>query len=251
MAYWGYFPIMKKILEYFEIPHVLEIGVDKGQTLLPLVHYLSLNNDSFSLVGCDVLVRTELKVVLNQMRTNLKENQLFSLFEKSSLELLPEVIESHPEEIASGGLFSLILIDGDHNYYTVKKELDFANQLLYPHGVIIFDDYAGRWSHKDEYFSELKEYKDKNIGTPVQHTEKKGVKPAVDEFLENNPDWVMSRLLEEYEPVLLFRKNMWIFERYPEQDVKTSDSDKMFWSVKPGPRLTELHARQRKKRVEA
>ena len=36
MAYWGYYPLMKELISAHKYPKVIEIGVDKGQTLIPL-----------------------------------------------------------------------------------------------------------------------------------------------------------------------------------------------------------------------
>tara|TARA_R100001594_G_scaffold62436_1_gene96743 strand:- start:386 stop:1102 length:717 start_codon:yes stop_codon:yes gene_type:complete len=205
MAYHGYYTFMKEFLEAYPKPSVLEVGVDKGQTFLPLHHHLSCKED-FLLVGVDVHIRDDLWITFNAMQMNLKnhERQMAFLHNESSLEYLPKITEQLPEDF--GGLFHLILVDGDHNYYTVKKEFEEIPKLLRMGGLIMFDDYDGRWSHQDEYFSEFEEYKDNKLATKRVNTEKKGVKPAIDEFLEENKDWELYQPDLESEVVFLFRK---------------------------------------------
>ena len=68
MAYWGYFDVIKVFLRDIENPRVLEVGVDKGQMLLPLLNWLSINKDKFHLVGNDIITRDELLVQLELMK---------------------------------------------------------------------------------------------------------------------------------------------------------------------------------------
>jgi len=249
MAYHGYFEVMKAILSHYQAPSVLEIGVDKGQTLLPLLHILSLEKKRFTLAGCDIYVRQELQDTLFSMTSNLTPEQDFRMFNKSSLELLPEILDAHSEYLKTPygvkqRVFNMVLIDGDHNYYTVEKELKYVSKLLSEYGIIIFDDYHGRWSEKDEYFSELEEYKKQGLGTPNQNTEKKGVKPAVDEFIQENPEWEMNHLFEDFEPVLIYRKGYWNIEC-----TKREDIDGRFhghFQVSLGPKFLKLLNKEKK-----
>ena len=217
MAYWGYFHFMKEVCSLAKDaagqgPRVIEIGVDRGQTLLPVLHYLSLNFDNFHLVGCDIHMRDALNVQLEQMSSNLKENQIFEFAFDSSLNVLPALLKSlDGTQFEGKGYFNLMLIDGDHNYYTVKREFETIPHLLAPGGIIIFDDYDGRWSNQDEFFIEREGYakNEKALPREIGETEsKKGVKPAVDEFLEANPNWAKTKLpqFDDYEPIILYRK---------------------------------------------
>ena len=43
-------------LKYFEHPKVLEIGIDKGQTAIPICHNLSLLDRPFSYDGIDIKI---------------------------------------------------------------------------------------------------------------------------------------------------------------------------------------------------
>lgn len=212
MAYWGYFPLMKEILSSHKYPKVIEVGVDKGQTLIPLLHYMSLEFENFHLVGVDIHVRDELNAKLGNMFTNLKPQQTFDMAVASSLDYLPACLENLKDTpYENEGYFNLMLIDGDHNYHTVKREFDFIPHLLAPGGIVIFDDYDGRWSHQDEFFIEREGYADNKMALSREDGEEetKGVKPAVDEFLEANPDWVLTKhpSFQDDEPVILYRRN--------------------------------------------
>lgn len=211
MAYWGYFPLMKEHLKGYQYPKVLEVGVDKGQTLIPLLQYLSIGFDDFHLVGNDIYVRDELKIKLELMTMNLKNQQTFDMAVTSSLEFLPKFVETmQGTPYEKEGYFNLMLIDGDHNYHTVKKEFEYIPKVLAPGGLVIFDDYDGRWSNKDEFFIEREGYADNPMALSREAGEesKTGVKPAVDEFIAANPDWILTKLpaFADKEPVLIFRK---------------------------------------------
>jgi hypothetical protein len=209
VAYWGYFDVIKVFLRDIENPRVLEVGVDKGQMLLPLLNWLSINKDKFHLVGNDIITRDELLVQLELMKNSTTAEQSFDFYRMSSLEYLPNMTSELRDMGATNGYFHLMLIDGDHNYYTVKRELEQINDLLLQGGIVIFDDYDGRWSEKDEYFADFEEYKDNPDATKRIETEseKKGVKPAVDEFLRENKDWSAAKYkpLSDHEPIIIYR----------------------------------------------
>jgi len=220
MAYWGYFDFLKAFIKETKIerPQILEIGVDKGQFFIPLLHFLSMEFNSFSITGCDIYYRDELLVKLELIKKNLKETQEFFCYCESSLTLLPKILNSPRDLLKSRtgliessdpnekGLFDIILIDGDHNYYTVKKEFEYMPGLLKKGGLIIFDDYSGRWAEKDEYFSEFPLYEGNKLATPRQETEKRGVKLAVDEFLEENLEFTMTAdMAPTEEPRVIYR----------------------------------------------
>ena len=210
MAYWGYLPIVKNHINTFfkDHPNVLEIGLDLGQSFVPMLFYLSKNNPNFSLIGCDVLIKDPLKAILGGCSRDLTETQQLIIVTQSSLEFLPE-LEKQCNELDKP--ISVAMIDGDHNYHTVKKEFESIPKLLAPGGMVIFDDYDGRWSNQDEFFIEREGYADNEMALSREEGEEeiKGVKPAVDEFLAANPDWVMTKhpQFQNDEPVILFRKN--------------------------------------------
>ena len=197
MAYHGYIPWIHKFSSQFEKPVILEIGVHSGQTLFPLAQRYSANNKKFRYIGVDVLLRDYVKVVVEYM--DLKEgDQEIMLFETTSLDFLSQCRLT----------FDVVLLDGDHNYHTVSKELPLLANILRPGGVIVCDDYEGKYAEKDQYFSEIEECK--HIETLVKREDvdpsKQGVKTAVNEFCEENPEWEKVTFYSEGEPVILFRK---------------------------------------------
>lgn len=229
MAYHGYINFMCGHLSLFPNPTILEIGVDKGQTMFPVVNFLTRlctdNDRNYLYTGIDVLFRDHVIIGANHINYanwNL-DNQitqhtagLISLKEQNSLEALPELNDT-------GIKYVLALVDGDHNYYTVKKELEFVSQMISPkYGIIICDDYNGPGGLQDEYFSELdKFYKgtggNENVNNLVKREDcdfgdKVGVKYAVDEFIEENDEWSLNNTYHTDEPVLLYKPEFINFE---------------------------------------
>jgi hypothetical protein len=182
-------PIMG-FLNYFESPNVLEIGIDKGQTTIPLCHNLAVINKNFTYDGIDIKISDYIQTIfINMAYISLfgfrghPEPSNIMLFQKNSLDILPKII-------ATGKKYNLILLDGDHNYYTVSRELKLLEQLCLPSTLIICDDYNTKWAHEDLYYSEYKEYSDVEQATKRKETDKVGVKAAVDEFVKNsNGKW--------------------------------------------------------------
>ena len=207
MAYWGYMPIIKRHINDFfkDNPTVLEIGLDLGQSFVPMLFYLSKNYPNFSLLGCDVLIKDSLQVILAQCSEDLTETQQRATVTQSSLEFLPE-LEKQCQELNKP--LSVAMIDGDHNYYTVKKELEYCSRMMHPLGLILVDDYQGKYAKSDLYYSDYDTHKDiEGLFDKSQNTsDKQGVGTAVDEFLEENPDWEMSIYFKNHEPCLLYRK---------------------------------------------
>ena len=206
MAYWGYIPFIKKHIDTFfkDNANVLEIGLDLGQSFVPMLFYLSKNNPNFSLIGCDVLVKDSLQAMLVPCSQDLTETQQLAIVTQSSLEFLPE-LEKQCQELNKP--LSVAMIDGDHNYYTVKKELEYCSRIMHPQGVILVDDYQGKYAKKDLYYSDYDTHKhidglfDKSQNT----SDKQGVGTAVDEFLQENLDWSMLSD-PQFEPCLLYRQ---------------------------------------------
>ncbi|MHA2303396.1 MAG: class I SAM-dependent methyltransferase [Candidatus Thorarchaeota archaeon] len=193
MAYHGYTNLMCQFLDALPNHHVriLEIGIDKGQMMIPLVHHLIKTHRPFEFVGIDILVKDHLDVILRGF--NLDERRAkVSLINGNSLEEISKI----------SGTFDLILVDGDHNYYTVKNEMTHIERLSRPHTIVLCDDYHGKWGQKDLYYSEREGYAEIKIATERKETEKQGVAPAIDEWLEEHVNWTSISPLGG-EPILL------------------------------------------------
>jgi len=175
-------------------PSVLEVGVDRGVTFISLAAHLSRAKKEYNLIGVDVLVQESTALTVSFLDRNPDEQRIY-LLQGNSLVVLPSLV-------SQGFKFDVVLIDGDHNYYTVSKELESLNDLTYDHSVVLIDDYNGRWSERDLWYAEREDYSKVDVTTKPVETEKHGVKPAVDEFLQKNPQWRMSKPLNG-EPVVL------------------------------------------------
>jgi predicted O-methyltransferase YrrM len=132
------------------------------------------------MVGVDVMIQEQVKLMASMFERS-QEHQVY-LFEANSLEVLPKMIDQ-------GLTFDLILLDGDHNYHTVRQELESVDLLLNQRGICIVDDYHGRWSDKDLWYSQRPEYENNQLASKPIDTDKHGVKPAVDEFIGLHSSW--------------------------------------------------------------
>lgn len=132
------------------------------------------------------------------MNMDLMPSQQVFYVEGNSLDVLPKMINEKMK-------FDVVLLDGDHNYYTVAKEMALIGELVQPNAMIICDDYSGRWAEKDMWYAERKGYEgNKHVTAPIE-TEKHGVKIAIDEWLNSHPEWQKAQPIPG-EPILLVRK---------------------------------------------
>jgi predicted O-methyltransferase YrrM len=196
MAYHGYIPSIKQFLSQIQSPKVLEIGLCKGITTIPLLAFMSRMHENFEFVGVDVLVQESLLIILNNI--DVLPSQKMIIHQDSSLNALPKLTESSKK-------FDVVLLDGDHNYYTVSRELEYLDSLTNQNSIVLIDDYHGRWSEKDLWYSEKEGYESADKATKRIDTEKHGVKPAVDDFLMKNSNWELLTPIPG-EPVMLRRK---------------------------------------------
>jgi predicted O-methyltransferase YrrM len=178
------------------VPTILEIGVDRGVTMLPLVVFLARTRQEFVFVGVDVMRQEAVQVMLSHL--DLQEAQRVFYVEENSLSFLPKTQ-------MSGMKFDVVLLDGDHNYHTVSAEMKHLEELTNPGAIVICDDYDGRWAERDLWYAERPGYEDNKVATVKVETEKHGVKTAVDEWLDAHPTWQKLQPIQG-EPVLLMRK---------------------------------------------
>ena len=197
MSYHGYIPFMKQYLNLFESPNVLEIGVDKAQTTSPILQSLSVNKKKFNFIAVDIKIYDEVKISLGHF--DLSNDQKFYLIHDNSLNFLKNTkIEGH---------FDLILLDGDHNYFTVRQELDLLERYIHKNTILLCDDYIGRWSNKDQFYVELDGYSDVEKATKKIDSEKHGVATAIDEFLSTRDSRFKTMSLMKGEPIMIVDKS--------------------------------------------
>lgn len=188
---------MKKYLyDLKHPPRVLEIGVDRGVSYVTLATFLTRAHEKFEMIGVDVLVQEQVVIMANNL--DRTPDQRLYMIQDNSLKALPAMA-------AAGDKFDLVLLDGDHNYYTVNKELSYLNDITMPGSMVLIDDYSGRWAERDLWYAARPEYADNASVTVPVDGEKHGVKPAVDEFLSAHPEWKSSCPVDG-EPIMLVRQ---------------------------------------------
>ena len=206
MSYLGFTrPVCRHYLSQIEFPKILEIGVDRGHTAVALIQNLSAAKDKFLYAGIDILLQKDLKEILGQFENvtlslvdNLDDRAIV-LFEENSLDWLGQ---NQKADIK----FDLVLIDGDHNYHTVFNELKLIQPLIKPTTLIVCDDYFGRYSEKDMFYSEREEYKDVTHATSRQKSEKEGVRNAVIDFIsQSSINWTIDAFNKE--PCFLYQED--------------------------------------------
>ena len=162
-----------------------------------MLHYLRHSKRRFKWCCVDIWKSERLAIMLHYM--DFVEGQGVEFHVQNSLEFLWETDEK----------FDLVFLDGDHNYHTVSKELEMLPDCMTETGIIIVDDYHGRWSEKDLWYAERDSHSDPGVqarATQRAETDKHGVRPAVDEFLKANPEWTgVVPMIGE--PILLVRKD--------------------------------------------
>jgi hypothetical protein len=196
MSYLGFTKVVSSFAEILKSQNkgtvtILEIGVDRGQTTIPLLHNLVANEVDFVYVGVDI--RSDPTVVeqfmqMDGIRPHYQgsehENPNCYYIIQNSLDWLPQFTEKNPDF-----KFDIILLDGDHNYQTVTKELSYFNQLTLPHSLCVLDDYYGKYAHKDDYYADKPSHDGLDHKNFDRTHEKKGMQQAVQDFLNQEPGW--------------------------------------------------------------
>lgn len=196
MSYHGLLPLCKGFLDSLHkdaSPKVLEVGVDRGVSFITLTTFLARTRESFASIGVDIKIQEQVQIMLANL--DLQASQQSYLIEDNSLTVLPKMIEQNMK-------FDLVLLDGDHNYHTVSKEMSLLSSLVTENSLIVIDDYDGRWSNRDLWYAERPDYETVSVATKPVSTDKTGVQPAVDEWLEKNSSWKKFKLTSG-EPIVL------------------------------------------------
>lgn len=196
MSYHGYIPIVKQLLTHIDAPNILEVGIDTGATLFPLVFDLVRSGKKFGFTGIDVKIQDHISVVLGNI--NYEKDQNVRIINNNSLKVLPASVEA-------GEKYDIILLDGDHNYYTVKRELELIDKLTHEYSLVVVDDYNGRWAERDLWYAERDTHAAVADVTARVETTKHGVKTAVDELLDEHRDWSSCTLITG-EPIVLTKQ---------------------------------------------
>lgn len=187
---------------------ILEIGVDRGQTSLPLMQNLIDLGIDFIWTGVDIRYDDTLHQQINLMRgvdhIDLQGSPVNSkayYVTYNSLEFLK----------IDKNVYDVIMIDGDHNYDTVKEELSYLPKITHPMSLVVLDDFGGRHEGKDSWYSDRATHKElEHLSTHLSKSKNKGgVKAAVIEFLETHSGWTLSSFFHYKDPAFLTQKISW------------------------------------------
>ena len=126
------FPLIKKIRP----KHIVEIGSETGKNTKNILNYCEENNSKLTSIDPNPIFN------VNELKE--KYGKKFEFFEDLSLRTIPFLDE-----------FDMILIDGDHNWYTVFHELKSIENIYkktdnYP--IIILHDTGWPYARRDLYY---------------------------------------------------------------------------------------------------
>lgn len=189
MSYLNLVEFFTQYCDHFAHPRILEIGIDKGQTAIPLLHNLIGKGQKFNWVGVDVRYDATADLQMMSMRGIIKPPNE----EWNCAYTIMNSLDYMPRSAMQNNKFDLILIDGDHNYATVTKELSHIRALSHEASLVVIDDYQGKWSLTDMFYVNRETHKDNELLDRPEVTKvpgKMGVKQAVDDWLSENADWI-------------------------------------------------------------
>lgn len=186
---------IRQILDDRKPKTLLEIGVLRGDCTLQLLEWCAANGAHLTSLD-PVAWEGELPEEVKQALPGYKYKRGQQGFEewvvvpKGLEEVFRRGLQTHWTCLKTRSLdylnspefrgFDLYLIDGDHNYFTVTRELERIHQHSKPGDVLLFNDVTGPWARRDLY------YDPDFIPTEYRHTKKQGVRTAIDDFLDRS-----------------------------------------------------------------
>ncbi|SHK24150.1 glycosyltransferase [Tepidibacter formicigenes] len=154
--------IIQPIFEKRKPKHIVEIGSDEGKNTEKVLEYCKRNDGKITVI--DPSPRYDTKI---WEKNNMK---YLKIYKELSLNVLPKL-----------NCYDIVLIDGDHNWYTVYNELKiiYKNNSLENFPIIILHDVSWPYARRDLY------YNPENI--PLAYRKpyaKKGIDPESTNLLE-------------------------------------------------------------------
>jgi predicted O-methyltransferase YrrM len=136
--------VLNIIVHLLDIKNYLEIGVHNGASMSYVVNQ---NKNAINCYGIDLFKKTSKQYkrdklseirTFNNIQLNNTSNSTISLIQGNSV--LKNTIDkvNHLE-------YDLLFIDGSHSFNYVKKDFENYSKLVKKNGIIVFDDYSGRW----------------------------------------------------------------------------------------------------------
>ena len=182
--------------------NILEIGVDRGQTALPLIHNLIHHGLNFTWLGVDIRLDKNFNEQLSFI-DGIDRLENAPYIQANSLDFFPKFIQQNPNWTG----FDLIMLDGDHNYETVSQELSYLDDISHSYTMCIIDDYNGKHADRDTFYADKETHKRLNHKDLKRNAERQGVNNAVDDFLKDSKTWQLFNPFPDEEPVILLREN--------------------------------------------
>jgi len=148
---------IKRLAKQHRPRTVIEIGLKYSTTtLLPIFQKYGTQH----YIGVDPVDRYKCPPAFQEF---------FEYRQGVSFDILPQLEE-----------LDFVMLDGDHNYYTVTKELNLLHELQHPGCVILLHDVEEPWARKDLY------YAPERIPPEWRNGPKQGVLTAVEDFLKEH-----------------------------------------------------------------
>ena len=174
-----------KILNSLKPKRILEIGVYEGANTAKILRWCKSNRSHLTSVDpCEWIGDTlpkSFRAPYKNKSLKLIPKYLINIYEKSIEKFWSVKKKTSLDYLKNEKKkFDLIILDGDHNYYTVLNELNSLKKNLADNYCIILNDVYGKWSRKDQYCDI------RDIPSEFQNPKKQGVMPAIDEFLNRN-----------------------------------------------------------------
>ncbi|MDP7476879.1 MAG: glycosyltransferase [Candidatus Peribacteraceae bacterium] len=156
---WQY--LVHPLLESANSLHILEIGSETGNTTKKLAEYCLRKNGTLHAIDPSPHYDTT--------KWEERYGKMFTFHQKTSLEALPDI---------SG--YDTVLIDGDHNWYTIFNELQLIEKHCKTFPLVLLNDTGWPYARRDLY------YNPDTIPSEFRHThEKKGVIPQQSTLLKH------------------------------------------------------------------
>jgi uncharacterized protein (UPF0305 family) len=179
--------------------NILQLGMKDGTCTWALLKGLSDNtsNENKWMITCD---KKSYPIVKKIQDISKEEKISFTFFEKNNLDI--DIINN---DYLKNGV-DMIFINTWHVYGQLKRELEIYSRIVKKYIVIHGTDSYGEYGEAiEEHQNILK--RSENSGIPVNEIVK-GVKFAIDEFLENNKnEWVIDIIRSCGQGVTVLRNN--------------------------------------------
>ena len=193
----------RRILDEHKPKALLEIGVLRGDSTLKLLEWCASNGahlTSLDPVAWDGDLPEEVKQPMPAYEYKRGQDGFedWTIVPKALEEVFQRGLDRYWTCLKTRSLdyldlpefkgFNFYLIDGDHNYYTVSRELELIHRHSKAGDIVLFNDVAPPYARKDLY------YDPKFIPAEYLNGRKQGVLTAIEDFLDSlSQKWLWKR----------------------------------------------------------